>query len=121
MSYLKQYAEATSSRGMYYNSGNGPTIQIIDIGHPDYLGMVEPESAFWSLVRKDRTGHALTDSSLLKEFGEKRAEFLSQMELLRFGLKPSAAYVNPTERCNLNCAYCYIPEEMRRDGVQMSE
>jgi uncharacterized protein len=43
------------------------------------------------------------------------------MQLIRFGLKPSAVYFNPTERCNLNCSYCYIPEEMRRDGVHMSE
>ncbi|MEW6351793.1 MAG: peptide-modifying radical SAM enzyme CbpB [Thermodesulfobacteriota bacterium] len=121
MSCPNESAEAASSRGLYYNSGNGPTVQVIDIGHPDYLGMVEPQSAFWSLVRKDRTGYALSAGSLLDEFGRKRAEFLRQMDLLRFGLKPSAAYLNPTERCNLNCSYCYIPEEMRREGVQMSE
>ncbi len=40
--------------------------------------------------------------------------------MLRFGLKPSAVYFNPTERCNLNCAYCYIPEKMRRKGQHMS-
>jgi uncharacterized protein len=39
---------------------------------------------------------------------------------LRFGLKPSAVYFNPTERCNLNCTYCYIPEKMRRKGQHMS-
>jgi uncharacterized protein len=33
---------------------------------------------------------------------------------------PSAVYFNPTERCNLNCTYCYLPEPMRRDGTQMS-
>jgi uncharacterized protein len=41
------------------------------------------------------------------------------MEMLRFGLKPSAVYVNPTERCNLNCGYCYIPADLRRSGEQM--
>jgi uncharacterized protein len=43
------------------------------------------------------------------------------MQTLRFGLKPSGVYFNPTERCNLNCTYCYIPEEMRRNGKHMSE
>ena len=42
------------------------------------------------------------------------------MDTLRFGLKPSAVYFNPTERCNLNCTYCYIPEKMRRKGQHMS-
>ena len=40
--------------------------------------------------------------------------------MLRFGLKPSAVYFNPTARCNLNCTYCYIPETMRRSGPQMT-
>jgi uncharacterized protein len=41
--------------------------------------------------------------------------------MLRFHLKPSAVYFNPTERCNLNCSYCYIPEQMRRGGEHMDE
>ena len=39
--------------------------------------------------------------------------------MLRFHLKPSAVYFNPTERCNLDCTYCYIPGSMRRGGAQM--
>jgi len=42
------------------------------------------------------------------------------MKVLRFGLKPSAVYLNPTERCNLDCDYCYIPRKMRKGGRQMS-
>jgi uncharacterized protein len=44
----------------------------------------------------------------------------AEMEYLRFGLKPSAVYFNPTERCNLNCTYCYIPSKMRSTGIHMS-
>ena len=29
-------------------------------------------------------------------------------------------YFNPTERCNLNCSYCYLPDTMRRNGINMS-
>ena len=43
------------------------------------------------------------------------------MDKLRFGLTPSAVYFNPTERCNMNCTYCYIPEKMRRKGKHMPE
>jgi uncharacterized protein len=39
---------------------------------------------------------------------------------MRFGLTPSAVYFNPTERCNFNCTYCYLPEEMRRNGKNMT-
>jgi uncharacterized protein len=34
---------------------------------------------------------------------------------------PSAVYFNPTERCNLNCTYCYLPEKLRRHGEHMSQ
>ncbi len=43
-------------------------------------------------------------------YRKKSAAFVQEMGVLRFGLKPSAVYFNPAERCNLNCDYCYIPE-----------
>jgi uncharacterized protein len=87
----------------------------------EYLGLIEPDTAFWSLVKRDRLASALTDGKLLKAYKSKAAAFAKEMRMLRFGLKPSAVYFNPTERCNLNCPYCYIPENMRRDGEHMSE
>lgn len=110
---------SASSRGTYFNTGNGPSLQILDIGHADYVGVVDPDTAFWSLLAKDQVGSALTDGTFLSQYNEKRADFVEEMEALRFGLKPSAVYFNPTDRCNLNCKYCYIPEEIRRDGEHM--
>lgn len=112
---------ATPSKGRYVNTGTGPTFQPIDIGHADYFGVIEPDTAFWSLVRRDRLADALTGGSLLKAYKRKAGKFAVEMEMLRFGLKPSAVYFNPTEKCNLDCPYCYIPQEMRRDGGHMSE
>jgi len=108
-----------SSRGTQFNTGNGPTLQLLDIGHADYVGVVDPDTAFWSLLAKDKVGSALTDGTFLAQYNEKRAAFLEEMTALRFGLTPSAVYFNPTDRCNLNCAYCYIPDELRRDGEHM--
>ena len=104
------------------NTGYGPTLQTVDIGHPDYLAVVEPDSAFWTLVRNDELGRFLRGKSPeMKRFLKKRKAFLDEMETIRFKLTPSAVYFNPTERCNLNCKYCYIPDEMRRNGPHMSE
>jgi uncharacterized protein len=109
------------SSGLFINTGEGPTFQPIDIGHLDYFGVIEPDTAFWSLVRRDRLADALTGGGLMEAFGKKAASFASEMETLRFGLKPSAVYFNPTDRCNLNCPYCYIPEDIRQGGRHMSE
>jgi len=28
-------------------------LQPLDIGHNDYLGLVDPDTAFWALIQKD--------------------------------------------------------------------
>lgn len=109
-----------SSNGRHFNTGAGPMLQPIDIGHSDFIGLVEPNTAFWSLIEKNDLGGALCDSSLLSQYSEKANIFTKEMEALRFGLSPSAVYFNPTDRCNLDCTYCYIPDGVRRDGVHMS-
>lgn len=109
------------SRGRFINSGNGCTLQPIDIGHPTYVALIDPNTAFWSLVPRDQLGDVMMDSALLKSYGNKAAALGREMDELRFGLKPSAVYFNPTERCNLNCTYCYIPGRMRSHGQHMPE
>ena len=111
---------AAPSRGIYINSGTGGQLLPIDIGHAEYMAVVNPETAFWALSRKDALADNLTNGKLAALFKEKSAEFAEEMHMLRFGLKPSAVYVNPTERCNLDCSYCYIPADMRRFGEHMS-
>ena len=109
-----------TSDGIHFNTGAGPHFMPVDIGHPKFIALLEPDTAFWSLIEKDKLGHALCDGRFLSQFNEKADLFAKEMRMLRFGLVPSAVYFNPTDRCNLNCAYCYIPEEMRQTGVHMS-
>ncbi len=109
-----------SSRGLWVNSGNGISLLPIDIGHDDYMAVVSPDTAFWGLVGRHELAAVFSSSHpLCREYRQKAAEFESEMKALRCSLKPSAVYVNPTERCNLDCSYCYIPAGMRRDGVDM--
>lgn len=103
-----------------FNTGEGLQLQPIDIGHRDYIGVISPDTAFWALVRKEQFGRALIGSSLLRKYHRKASTFGKEMRTLRFGLKPSAVYLNPTDRCNLNCSYCYIPEKLRKNGKHMS-
>jgi uncharacterized protein len=119
MSPERHVPEAAPVEGRFINTGHGPAFGPVDIGHPEYLAVVEPDSAFWALVKKEKLGHALTDSAFLDAYRAKAGRFQAEMATLRFGLKPSAVYFNPTERCNLNCSYCYIPGDMRLNGRHM--
>lgn len=96
------------------------SLASVDIGHATHVALVDADTAFWGLVRKERAEELRSGGELAEAFRQSRDEFAREMNLLRFGLKPSAVYFNPTERCNLNCGYCYIPEDMRRSGSQMS-
>jgi len=103
---------------LYANTGFGPQLAVLEVGLTDRVAVVEPESAFWALVERTALNQALA-GSLLEDLREQAQAFREEMRVLRFGLKPSAAYFNPTERCNFNCSYCYLPEAMRRDGKTM--
>ncbi len=85
------------------------------------MAVIEPDTAFWSLVKRRKLADVLAGGELSAAYAKKAGQFASEMNTLRFGLKPSAVYFNPTERCNLNCTYCYIPEKMRRKGEHMPE
>jgi len=112
-------APAVPSSGRYLNTGTGAALVPIDIGHAHYMALVDPATAFWALVAKDSLAEALTSGALLDTYRERAADFARELHKLRFELTPSAVYVNPTERCNLNCTYCYIPADMRRKGEDM--
>lgn len=106
-------------QGRYANTGHGPRFTVLEIGLPDKVVVVEGDSAFWAVIPVEELPEALS-GNLVAEYREKAASFRQEMDSLRFGLKPSAAYFNPTERCNFNCTYCYLPEKMRRDGKTMT-
>ena len=103
----------------YANMGYGPNFSVIDVGLDDLVCVIEPDTAFWALVDKKDIGESFS-GDFLKQYQEKEKEIKEEMQFLRFGLTPSAVYFNPTERCNFNCSYCYIPEDMRKNGKHMT-
>jgi uncharacterized protein len=92
-------------------------LELFDIGHDAYEALIGADAAFWALRLKGSTEGM---AELAAQWGQRRQSFQDEMDMLRFGLKPSAVYFNPTERCNLDCGYCYIPQDMRRSGQHMS-
>ncbi len=103
----------------YINTGKGPLFQAINIGHDKYSALIQPDTAFWSLAETKELGSLMNNQEFIESYLKKADDFKKEMNTLRFGLKPSTVYFNPTERCNLNCSYCYIPEEMRKSGQHM--
>lgn len=115
-----QEKTTANANSLLANVSEGPHLDCLDVGLDDYLAVIEGDTAFWSLIHRSKVFKTLTNGFLVSAFTAEAGACHQEMQALRFGLIPSAVYFNPTERCNLNCTYCYLPEEMRRDGVQMS-
>ena len=102
-------------------AGDGSALTAVDIGHEIYAALTDPRTAFWALVDKTQIGEQIKSGPLLDSYREKADDFARELHALRFELTPSGVYLNPTERCNLNCTYCYLPGEQRSGGSHMSE
>ncbi len=101
------------------NAGVAPHFDVLETAHPEYVALIEGDTAFWVLARREEALEVLLGSELPAAFVAKEEELARDLQTVRFGLLPSAVYFNPTERCNLNCDYCYLPPKMRQSGRHM--
>ncbi len=80
----------------------------------DFSVAIDPETNFWVIVDGNEVPKEIRDF-----FDENRDTLLQKMRKYRFEVDFNTVYINPTERCNANCPYCYIPSEVRRRGKEM--
>ena len=60
----------------------GPLLPV-DIGHPVYAAVTDPNTAFWALVDKTRVSETLASGALLDAFHAKADEFTRELHALR--------------------------------------
>ncbi|MBE8538950.1 peptide-modifying radical SAM enzyme CbpB [Geoglobus acetivorans] len=74
---------------------------------------IDPETNFWAIYEE------ILPEEILKFHEENSKALTERMKKYRFEVNFNTAYINPTERCNANCPYCYIPPEIRNRGREM--
>ena len=80
----------------------------------DFNAAIDPETNFWAVFDQEEIPEEI------RRFFERNRESLSEkMKKYRFEVDFNTAYINPTERCNASCPYCYIPPEVRKRGNEM--
>ncbi len=86
------------------------------IDFTDFKFSIDPETVFWAIYDSER------DLDKIMEMWKKyKGKLRGDMEKYRFEVNPDTAYINVTDLCNANCPYCYIPEDMRKNGRSMSK
>jgi uncharacterized protein len=86
----------------------------------DNTVLLDADNVFWALAPKNAEGEPFISREILSLYQEKKEALDEEMRQFRFGIELSAVYIDPTDRCNSNCPYCYVPAKMRKYGVQMT-
>jgi len=90
-----------------------------NLGREDQL-LMDPDNVFWGILRNgQRTSVHRTKLSALYQKVKKRCD--EEMKGIRFEARLSAIYIDPTDRCNAHCPYCYVPAKLRSQGRSMTQ
>jgi uncharacterized protein len=85
----------------------------------DWKLTLDPENIFWSLLPKSNGDFMLPDD-LISLYKKEREHLDTELHDFRFNAELNCVYIDPTDRCNANCPYCYIPSKIRKQGTQMT-
>lgn len=82
--------------------------------------ILDPDNVFWAVTPSTHGKSAFIPQDALNLYGRVKEKLSSEMNDFRFSKELTAIYINPTERCNANCTYCYVPHKARTKGHSMT-
>lgn len=103
---------------MHYNTEYHPSLKLYDIDEQWTL-LIDPDNVFWTLLSKKGDLDSAIKKKALPLYERVKSKLDKQMQEFRFKSNLMAIYINPTDRCNANCPYCYIPPFIRKNGREM--
>jgi len=80
--------------------------------------LIQPDSVFWAIVTNNKIKEEHKNISSL--YSRVNNRLRTSMRDFRFKTNLNSVYINPTDRCNADCSYCYVPISRRKSGSQMS-
>ncbi len=105
---------------MHYNTGHHPHLTVCDIDGESLL-VIDPDTVFWALVPRGEDINSKIRQEILPLYDRVKRECEEEMQVFRFKSSLAVIYMNSVSRCNLNCSYCYIPQELRRSHQQLKK
>ncbi|MCG2714076.1 MAG: peptide-modifying radical SAM enzyme CbpB [Candidatus Omnitrophica bacterium] len=83
--------------------------------------IVDADSLFWAQVKEPSGDSIFIPEDVLTLYERHREELLKRMNDFRFSQELTAIYIDPTDKCNANCSYCYLPVKLRKNGRSMTD
>lgn len=95
----------------------GLSVQDID---KDNTALIDADNVFWAIHKRNASVWPVISRDTLSLYEKVKTGLDKEMADFRFSANLSAIYIDPTDRCNANCPYCYVPAELRKSGNQMT-
>ncbi|GAB4535533.1 MAG: peptide-modifying radical SAM enzyme CbpB [Thermodesulfovibrionia bacterium] len=80
---------------------------------------LDADNVFWGIIPRNN-GDFLLPNDLIDLYKKEGKHLDSEIHDFRFNTDLNCIYIDPTDRCNANCPYCYIPPKIRKHGTQMT-
>lgn len=93
----------------------------LNIWKNSYGGVaLDAESVFWAIAPNKDKDTVFIPEEALNLYASKKDNLDGEMKEFRFAQELTAIYINPTDKCNAGCLYCYIPAKIRKNGRSMT-
>ncbi len=80
--------------------------------------LLDANNLFWAVTSGS---HQSIPPKLGDFYEEVKDSLAKEMKDFRFSHDLTAIYINPTDKCNASCSYCYIPAKIRQNGRSMTK
>ncbi|MBU4303869.1 MAG: peptide-modifying radical SAM enzyme CbpB [Candidatus Omnitrophica bacterium] len=82
--------------------------------------IVDADSLFWAQVKKSSKDSIFIPEDVLALYQRHKNGLLKRMNDFRLSQELTAIYIDPTDKCNASCAYCYLSVKSRKSGRSMT-
>lgn len=82
---------------------------------------LDADNLFWAIMRKSNKFNASVPLDVLRLYNRFKDKLTSEINDFRFSQELTAVYIDPTDKCNARCPYCYIPAKTRQNGRSMTK
>ncbi|MEK6527860.1 MAG: peptide-modifying radical SAM enzyme CbpB [Nitrospirota bacterium] len=83
--------------------------------------LLDADNVFWGITKSNNNSDALISRELLSLYERVKGKCDREMEDFRFSTELTAIYIDPTDLCNADCPYCYVPVKTRKYGRSMTQ
>lgn len=93
--------------------------------------LLDADNLFWAIIKQgglpesniknQKDNKFFVSRQILQLYGKTKDKLDKRFHNFRFSKELTAVYIDPTDRCNADCRYCYVPQKLRKNGRSMTQ